>query len=61
MSGDHLGAKRADYKRDMEAKARKSYDAKQLGAVLVTCATCGRAYYMTAPAPVCLACREAKS
>lgn len=36
-----------------------SYDDKQINAVLVTCAGCGRAWYMTWPHALCLACRRA--
>ena len=36
-----------------------SYDDKQINAALVTCAKCGRAWYMTAPQPLCRACRRA--
>jgi uncharacterized membrane protein len=39
--------------------ALKSYDATQLGAVLVTCTVCGKPWYMTHPQPVCLACQRA--
>jgi hypothetical protein len=35
-----------------------SYDAKQMAAVLTTCETCGRDYYMTKPGPVCVLCRR---
>ena len=35
----------------------RSYDDTQLEAVLVTCATCGRRYYMTKVEARCAACR----
>jgi hypothetical protein len=38
--------------------ARPTYDAKQLGAVLIVCARCGRAFYMTLPARFCILCRR---
>jgi hypothetical protein len=37
-----------------------SYDDKQLGAVLITCVQCGRAFYMTAPQQPCHLCREGR-
>jgi hypothetical protein len=36
----------------------KTYDATQIGAVLTVCSVCRRAYYMTAPGPVCVLCRR---
>ena len=36
-----------------------TYDEKQRNAVLTVCTVCGRAFYMTQPQPVCMACREA--
>ena len=38
-----------------------TYDAVQMAAVLTTCGTCGRAYFMTTPGPVCIRCRQATS
>ena len=35
----------------------QSYDDTQRNAVLVTCAQCGKAVYMTHPKPVCQRCR----
>ncbi len=34
----------------------KSYDDNQIGAVLVTCATCKRSYYMVKPDRICFDC-----
>lgn len=34
----------------------KTYDEKQAEALLVTCAKCNQAYYMTVPQTVCAAC-----
>ena len=34
-----------------------SWDDTQLAAVLVTCARCGRSYYMTVVGPLCQRCR----
>jgi hypothetical protein len=34
-----------------------SYDDKQVGAVLVTCAICRKPTWMVVPQPVCQACR----
>ena len=39
--------------------ARTSYDDKQMTAALTACTACGRSFYMTKPAPVCIACRRA--
>lgn len=36
----------------------RTYDEKQIEAVLTVCAHCGRAYYMTLRQPVCLLCRR---
>ena len=33
------------------------YDHNQKHAQLVTCAQCGKQWYMTVPQPVCIACR----
>ncbi len=38
---------------------RPSYDERQITAPLVTCAVCGRSWYMTKPEPVCIECMEA--
>ncbi len=38
---------------------RASYDDRQITAPLVTCAVCGRSWYMTKPEPVCIECMEA--
>ncbi len=36
-----------------------TYDEKQITAPLTVCSTCGRAFYMTKPEPVCVKCRRA--
>jgi hypothetical protein len=38
--------------------AGSTYDDKQLHAVLVQCAGCGRSRFMTRPQPLCACCRE---
>ncbi len=35
-----------------------TYDAKQLGAVAIWCTSCGKRWFMTRPAPVCLRCAQ---
>lgn len=39
--------------------ATSTYDQRQLAAVLVMCVVCHRAWYMTDPQAVCIACRRA--
>lgn len=41
--------------------ADESYDDRQVAAPLVTCVTCGRRAYMTAPSPECAACLESRA
>jgi hypothetical protein len=36
----------------------RTYDDRQAGAVRVRCRRCGRAFDMTAPAPLCVDCRD---
>ena len=37
-----------------------SYDSNQLAAVKIRCVICQKEYFMTAPHPVCLRCRQGK-
>ena len=42
------------------SESQPTYDERQvLHARLVRCVTCGREWYMTKPAPVCLECQGA--
>jgi hypothetical protein len=36
---------------------KPSYDDRQIAAVLVVCACCGRSFYMTKPEARCISCR----